>query len=60
MPENLLWGITNIGGPVILLLLFIWVIARNRKSRVSRDVTEQATRDNYAAEDRAAKKNGDI
>ena len=59
MPENLLWGITNIGGPLVLLLLFIWVIARNRKAKASRDVTEKATRENYAAEDRAAK-NGEI
>jgi hypothetical protein len=41
------------------LLLFVWVIMRNRKSRVSKDITEDATRANYQAEDRAAK-NDDI
>ena len=55
MQENLLWGITNIGGPIVLLLLFIWVILRNRKAKVSKDVTERATRANYQAEDAAHK-----
>ena len=50
-----LWGIATILGPLVLLGLFVFVILRNRKSRVSRDVTEDATRANYAAEDRAAK-----
>ena len=54
-----LWGIATILGPIVLLVLFIWVILRNRKAPVSRDVTEQATKANYEAEDRAAK-NGDI
>lgn len=55
MQENSLLTIMEIAGPVILLLLFIWVIMRNRKSRVSEDVTEDATRANYQAEDHAAK-----
>ena len=50
-----LWGIATIVGPIILLVLFIFVIMRNRKSKVSKDVTEDATRANYQAEDRAAK-----
>ena len=50
-----LWGIATIVGPIVLLGLFIFVILRNRKAPVSRDVTEDATRANYAAEDRAAK-----
>ena len=59
MQEHSLLSIMEIAGPVILLLLFIWVILRNRKSRVSKDVTDDATRANYQAEDRAAK-NDDI
>jgi hypothetical protein len=59
MQENTLLGLMEIAAPVILLLLFVWVIMRNRKSRVSKDVTEDATRANYAAEDRATK-NGEI
>ena len=54
-----LWGIATIVGPIVLLVLFIWVILRNRSSRVSRQVTEDATEANYQAEDRASK-NSDI
>ena len=50
-----LWGLATIVGPIVLLLLFIWVIVRNRSSRVSTDVTDAATRANYKADDRAAK-----
>jgi len=59
MQENSLLTIMEIVGPIVLLLLFVWVIIRNRKSKVSKDVTEDATRANYEAEDRAAK-NDDI
>lgn len=54
-----LWGIATIVGPIVLLVLFVWVILRNRSSKVSRQVTEDATEANYQAEDRAAK-NRDI
>ena len=50
-----LWGLATIIGPIVLLALFIWVILRNRKAPVSRDVTDAATRANYQADDRAAK-----
>ncbi len=50
-----LWGLATIIGPIILLGLFIWVILRNRSARVSKDVTDAATRANYQADDRAAK-----
>ena len=50
-----LWGIATIVGPIVLLVLFIWVILRNRSSKVSRQVTEDATEANYQAEDRASK-----
>jgi len=55
MQEMSLWGIATIVGPIVLLILFIFVILRNRSAKVSRDVTERATKANYAAEDRAAK-----
>ena len=54
-----LWGIATILGPIVLLALFVFVILRNRQAPVSREVTEDATRANYAAEDRAAK-NDDV
>ena len=50
-----LWGLATIIGPIVLLILFAWVIMRNRSSRVSKDVTDAATRANYKADDRAAK-----
>ena len=49
------YGLATIIGPIVLLVLFIFVIMRNRKSKVSKDVTDAATRANYQAEDRAAK-----
>ena len=55
MQEMGLWGIATIVGPIVLLILFIFVILRNRKAPVSKDVTEAATKANYKAEDRAAK-----
>ena len=55
MQEMSLWGIATIVGPIVLLVLFIWVILRNRSSRVSEDVTERATKANYEAEDREHK-----
>ncbi len=59
MQEMSLWGIATIVGPIVLLVLFIWVILRNRSAPVSKDVTDAATKANYQAEDRAAK-NDDI
>ncbi len=55
MQEMGLLGIATIVGPIVLLVLFIWVILRNRSSKVSEDVTDAATKANYQAEDRAAK-----
>ena len=55
MQEMSLWGIATILGPIVLIILFIWVILRNRSSRVSEDVTERATKANYEAEDREHK-----
>ncbi len=55
MQEMSLWGIATIVGPIVLLALFIYVILRNRSSKVSMDVTERATEANYEAEDKAHK-----
>lgn len=59
MGESNLIGIATIVGPIVLLAIFVWVIVRNKQSRVSKDVTERATHANYQAEDRAHK-NEDI
>ncbi|MDQ3074794.1 MAG: hypothetical protein M3Q88_04170 [Pseudomonadota bacterium] len=53
MQEMGLWGIATIVGPIVLSVLFIWVIVRNKSAKVSEDVTERATKANYAAEDKA-------
>ncbi len=56
MQEMGLWGIATIVGPIVLLLLFVWVILRNRSSsNASEDLTERATKANYEAEDREHK-----
>ena len=55
MEQEGLWGIATIVGPIVLLLLFAYVIMRNRSSKVSKDVTERATKANYKADDIAAK-----
>jgi len=54
--DETLWGLVNIAGPIILLLLLVWLMFRARKRRhgtgeVPENVTEQATRANYAAEE---------
>ena len=50
-----LWGLATIVGPIVLFILFIYVIMRNRSSKVPMDVTEEGTRANYAEEDRLHK-----
>ena len=55
MQEMSLWGIATIVGPIVLLVLFIFVFLRNRSSKVSKETTERATKANYEAEDRAHK-----
>ena len=55
MQEISLWGLTTVVGPIVLLALFAYVIIRNRSAPVSKDVTEAATKANYAAEDAAHK-----
>jgi len=49
-----LWGIATIGGPIILLMLFVWVIMRSKRraGEASPEVTERATKANYQAEER--------
>ena len=55
MDTSSLMIIATIVGPIVLLILFVWVIVRNKQSRVSKDVTERATEANYQAEDRQVK-----
>ncbi len=56
------WGIINIVGPLLLVLVLAWAVLRNRgraKGGVTREETERATRDLYRKEDAAHRHDGD-
>jgi hypothetical protein len=55
MNDGSLWGIATIAGPIILLIVLVWVINNNHNKRVSKSETERATDANYQAEDAASK-----
>ena len=48
--DESMWGIIDIVSPVILLIVLVWLVMRNRSNRSS-DRTESATRDVYAEEE---------
>jgi cytochrome c-type biogenesis protein CcmH/NrfF len=52
MDETLL-GLMEIVGPIILLVLLVWVVlrSRSRKDEPPMSVTERATREEYAKEE---------
>ena len=54
--DETLWGLTNILGPAILLVLLIWLVVRTRrKNNLPTDTTaetEAGTRAEYADEER--------
>ena len=51
--DETMWTLMDIVGPIILLVLLIWVVVRSRrnKNEPTQDVTERATRDAYAKEE---------
>ena len=51
----------DIVGPAILLILLVWVVLRARKRRGEppKDVTERATREGYAEEERMRREGTD-
>lgn len=51
--DETMWALIDIVGPIILLVLLIWVVVRARRGRNEprQDVTERATRDAYAQEE---------
>jgi hypothetical protein len=58
--DETLWGLMNIVGPLILLVLLIWVVLRaRRKGEAPRDVTERATHDVYAEEEKMRREGTD-
>ena len=61
--DETLWGIMNIVGPAILLVLLAWLVLRSRRrpdqTTDTTRSTEQATRDNYAAEEQRRREGTD-
>ena len=51
----------EIVGPIILLVILFWVILRNRRAKgeAPMSVTEQATRQEYAEEERLRREGND-
>ena len=58
--DETLWGLMNIVGPLILLILLVWVVLRSRrKGEPPRDVTERATHDAYVEEEKMRREGTD-
>ena len=55
------WTLMTIVGPIILLILLIWVVLRSRRHRgeAPESVTEQATRQEYADEEKMRREGTD-
>ena len=55
------WSLMTIVGPIILLILLIWVVVRSqrRKGEASPEVTERATRQEYTEEERMRREGTD-
>lgn len=49
------WSLMTIVGPIILAVVLIWAMMRNRTSKAELDRTESATRDLYRDQDAADK-----
>ena len=47
------WAIINIGGPLLLAAVLLWVFLRNRKEGPEPGRTEEATRQAYDEEEAA-------
>ena len=61
--DESLSGLMTIVGPVILLVLLIWLVMRSRRrpnqTTDTTQRTEQATRENYAAEEQRLREGTD-
>jgi cytochrome c-type biogenesis protein CcmH/NrfF len=56
------WTLMDIVGPIILLILLVWVVLRarsRRKGEPPEDVTEKATREAYREEEEMRRKGTD-
>ena len=59
--DETLWTLVDIVGPIILLAVLVWVVlrARRRKDEPPQDVTERATHDAYAEEEKMRREGTD-
>jgi hypothetical protein len=52
------WLLVTVLGPLLLVAVMAWAFLKNKKSKVDPGVTERATRENYAAEQRDHERDG--
>jgi hypothetical protein len=52
------WTLVTILGPLLLLAVMIYAFTRNKKSKIDPEVTEEGTRNVYAAEQREHEQDG--
>jgi hypothetical protein len=59
--DETLWTLVDIVGPIILLAVLVWVVlrSRRRKNETPMDVTENATRREYAEEEQMRREGTD-
>ncbi len=59
--DETLWTLVDIVGPIILLLVLVWVVmrSRRRKNEAPMDVTDNATRREYAEEEQMRREGTD-
>ncbi len=53
------WGIINIVGPLLLVIVIAWAFLKNKKSRVDVDRSERGAREAYDAEERTRREHDD-
>ncbi len=52
------WLLVTVLGPLLLVGVMAYAFLKNKKSKVDPEVTERATRENYAAEQRDHERDG--
>ena len=50
------WGIINIVGPLLLAAVLLWVLLRNRRSKIDVERSERATHEVYDREEEARRR----
>jgi len=55
MDESSLWGLITVVGPILLIVVLVWAVLNNRRSKAGERHSEAATRDLYKSIDREDK-----